>query len=327
MTPPDRDGSTVDEVPAVLVYEAIVASGQADDPLMAAGRSMLETTIAAFGRRPVVTVVASDAVGRELQATFPNLATHDCFRDAVAACSASATDTAAILIAPDVDLPDLIEAVDSEGIERVRNLSTAATRLCSDKVALSRWLADRGIPCVAHEPFVFDGPPVRDRPVWVKPRFGCGCIETSRLPSLSHWTPSASEGRSPVEMCFAEEIPHRESVSTLVVPRGDGQIEVWPLCEQSITIEADGTAAFAGVRFLGERCPKVGAIARRLADGWKAAGPFGIDLLRTDDGPVVVEVNPRLTESLAVYAKAADRPLGGKLLGTNCDPILWSGPD
>jgi predicted ATP-grasp superfamily ATP-dependent carboligase len=166
-----------------------------------------------------------------------------------------------------------------------------AVEACSRKSATARRLAAAGLP---HIPtFPADAPP--DDLPWprlTKPDDGAGCENTRLWPAGTQ--PPAAPGL--IVQPYVAGIP--ASLSVLVRPDGARLLAV---NRQHVAV-ADGALSLTGLTVGGLADPD-GALAR-LAEQVAAAFPglnglIGIDLLLTDAGPVVVEVNPRVTTAYA----------------------------
>lgn len=171
----------------------------------------------------------------------------------------------------------------------------AAVELCSSKLSTARRLAMADLP---HVPtFPATQPPAElAGPVVTKPDDGAGCENTRR------WASAADAPRAPglVIQPFVAGTP--ASLSVLVRPEGATLLTV---NRQHLT-ETDGVLSLSGLT--------VGALAEdervtRLAQAVVAAIPglsglIGIDIILTEAGPVVVEVNPRITTSYAGLHRA-----------------------
>ncbi|WP_454918643.1 ATP-grasp domain-containing protein [Xanthobacter sediminis] len=171
----------------------------------------------------------------------------------------------------------------------------AAVEICSSKVLTAQRLAAAALPHVptfrAAAP-----PPELDGPVVTKPDDGAGC-ENTRL-----WASAADAPRDAdlIIQPFVEGTP--ASLSVLVRPEGATLLTV---NRQHLT-ETGGVLSLSGLT--------VGALApdariARLVPAVVAAIPglsgiIGIDIILTPAGPVVVEVNPRITTSYAGLHRA-----------------------
>lgn len=167
----------------------------------------------------------------------------------------------------------------------------AAVEACSSKSGTARRLAAAGL---AHIPTFPAGAAPADLP-WprvTKPDDGAGC-ENTRL-----WPEGARPPEAPglIVQPFVAGIP--ASLSVLARP---DCVRLLSVNRQHLAVR-DGAMSLTGLTVGGLADPE-GALAR-LADAVVAAFPglngiIGIDLVLAEDGPVVVEVNPRITTAYA----------------------------
>ncbi|MFG1478397.1 ATP-grasp domain-containing protein [Xanthobacter sp. V4C-4] len=194
-------------------------------------------------------------------------------------------------VAPETDgLLARLVRLTRERCAHVVACEVAAVELCASKLATARRLGALALP---HIPtFPADAPPPElTGPVVTKPDDGAGCDDTR------HWASPAlaPRARGLVIQPFVAGLP--ASLSVLVRPEG---ATVLTVNRQHLTT-TDGALALSGLT--------VGALPgddrlSRLAQAVVAAIPglsgiIGIDILLTEAGPVVVEVNPRITTSYA----------------------------
>ncbi|HEX6104224.1 MAG TPA: ATP-grasp domain-containing protein [Gemmatimonadales bacterium] len=169
-----------------------------------------------------------------------------------------------------------------------------AVRLTASKRSTARVLRDHGVPVVptfilGHTPATIDGPWV------VKPDDGAGCEDTE----LCDGRDAALErlATDPARLIAQPWIDGeplslslicRDGISRLLcVNRQNIQVRRGRISLASVTVNAvvDGDGRFAR---LGER------IAAAIPGLW---GYVGVDMVLAKDGPVVLEINPRLTTS------------------------------
>ncbi|MFG1361544.1 ATP-grasp domain-containing protein [Xanthobacter pseudotagetidis] len=167
----------------------------------------------------------------------------------------------------------------------------AAVEACSSKSETARRLAAAGLPRIPT--FPADAAP--DDLAWprlTKPDDGAGCADTRLWPAGTR--PSTAPGL--VVQPFVEGVP--ASLSVLVRPDG---VRLLAVNRQHLAV-ADGALSLTGLT-VGGLQDADGTLARLAAQVAAAfpglAGIVGIDLVLTDAGPVVVEVNPRVTTAYA----------------------------
>ncbi|MBB6308787.1 ATP-grasp domain-containing protein [Xanthobacter tagetidis] len=166
-----------------------------------------------------------------------------------------------------------------------------AVETCSSKSATARRLAVAGLP---HIP-TFAAAAAPDDLPWprlTKPDDGAGCENTRLWPAGSR--PPAAPGL--IVQPYVAGIP--ASLSVLVRPDG---ARLLAANRQHVAV-ADGALSLTGLTVGGLPDPD-GALARLAQDVAAAfpglAGIIGIDIVLTPAGPVVVEVNPRVTTAYA----------------------------
>jgi tyramine---L-glutamate ligase len=187
-----------------------------------------------------------------------------------------------------------------------------AVRLTASKHATAALLAREGIPVV---PTFRPGEEIPDGPgTWVvKPDDGAGSEDTCRVAGAG----SARErlARSPgdlvaqpwldgdpvsLSLLCADGEARVLSCNRLRIAIRDGQVSL-----QRIEVNALAGMA-ASLAWLAER------IARAIPGLW---GYLGADLVLTPEGPVVLEINPRLTTSYCGLGRALGRNIAAEVLG------------
>lgn len=177
--------------------------------------------------------------------------------------------------------------------------SADAVRIAASKLATAQALAAAGIAVAptAREPA---GIAPAHAHLVIKPDDGAGCLATrlhTRAAALAWWRANAHEGYV-VQAYIAGEAM---SLSLLCA---DGEAQILACNRQHVHL-AGGDFEFAGVSVnAGLRARYAGLasrIARALPGLW---GYVGVDLVESEDGPVVIEINPRLTTSYVGLARA-----------------------
>lgn len=188
-----------------------------------------------------------------------------------------------------------------------------AVRLTASKRATVRALEATGVPVVP----TF-GSEDRLRPFqgpWVvKPDDGVGC-EGTRL--VADWRPAAALLRHGSRKLIAQPWIHGQAASlSLLCRNGDARL----LCanRQHVRI-VDDHPVLEGITV--NAVPDRGGALRGLASRIAAAIPglwgyVGVDIVLADDGPVVLEINPRLTMSYCGL---------GRALGINTAALVLNG--
>jgi tyramine---L-glutamate ligase len=241
----------------------------------------------------------------------------------------------AILIAPETggQLERLCRIAESEG-RRLIGPSAAAVRLAADKLATTRCLEVRGVVVPRTESIRFDAALRRLRgvagPYVLKPRDGCGAQGVVLVRAPSDLEPALRAVRAATarhDLLFQEFVPGEDaSVSVLcgvedLIALGPSRQRVrhgrffayrggetpWP---HRLQRQARGAAAEA-VRVLAS-----------CVQGFR--GYVGVDLILGLSGPVVVEVNPRITTSYLGLRRVTTENLAGLMIAASSGRSLPS---
>ena len=294
----------------VLVSEHITSGAWADRPLEGSlaieGRAMLVALARDLSVDPGVEIVTTwDArLGPfpvetvEVEVVESVAAADEAFR------RLAGDSDRTLVIAPEVDglLEQRSEQVDAAG-GRWIGCRRSAIAICSDKLATAAHLQQHGIAVV--DTRTADQPrPDSDFVVW-KPRDGAGSMEIRVRPAdqspphPDHVVQPLLDGR-PV------------SVAVLI---SDSGITCLPVAEQFV--DTDGDFAYHGglVPCLPSQSPSSRDVTRLAAEACGCIegleGWVGVDLLLdSQQVPIVLEVNPRLTTSFLGYRRLARFPLG-----------------
>lgn len=204
-------------------------------------------------------------------------------------------------------------APESDGVlERVCRFATAcgtsvigstagAIQITASKSATSAVLARHGIAVVPAYRSPAEVPDEYEDLV-IKPDDGAGCLETllSSRTAASAWWSRHGSNRFVVQPYIAGEAL---SLSMLCAA---GAVDIIS-CNTQRVRPVDGVFRFRGVVVNADPAGRqtyhglASAIARAIPGLW---GYVGIDLIETSSGPVVVEINPRVTTSYAGLARA-----------------------
>jgi predicted ATP-grasp superfamily ATP-dependent carboligase len=195
----------------------------------------------------------------------------------------------------------------------------AAVALASSKLATSRRLAQTGVAVVPTWP-VRAAPADLRLPCVVKPDDGAGCEDTwmiERREDLCAWRGAARDAARYVVQPFVPGVP--ASMSLLCAAEG---AELLACNRQRVTIEGaalrfDGTEVDVLRQHAREWAPLAEAIARAVPGLW---GYVGVDLVQGAGGPVVLEINPRLTTSYCGLARGPSRNPAAAVLGLAAAP-------
>ncbi|HZF32439.1 MAG TPA: ATP-grasp domain-containing protein, partial [Candidatus Angelobacter sp.] len=193
-----------------------------------------------------------------------------------------------------------------------------AVALAASKLATAESLAAHGIavvPTVSAEMTLQDGPPVGQAGWVVKPDDGAGAESTRlfrRAAEMRQWLAAAPDRDNLVVQPYVEGAP-----ASLSILCQHGRAWLLSCNRQEIAIE-DGAFRFRGsiVGGLEQRRPLFEPIAAALAaampDLW---GYVGIDFIDRAAGPLVLDVNPRLTTSYVGLGRAIGMNLAALVLG------------
>lgn len=216
-----------------------------------------------------------------------------------------------LIIAPEFD--DILYSRSRRVLDcggRLAGCLPDAITLCGDKLLTCRRLRDAGIPTIATRPFDPDvETPALDGPIVLKPRQGAGSLATRLIRDWSDFeiqkkAIAAEAARFP--LIQQPYVPGR-AVSVAAVLSQNGRVVMLAPGDQRLS--TDGRFAYRGGRIPAELDARtshaVCDVARRAAmliEGLR--GYVGFDLIVPDDGttgPVVVDINPRLTTAYVGY--------------------------
>ena len=284
----------------IFAYEHITGGGCAGEPvrqaLLAEAMLMLRALagdLAAFTEvRTLCDARFEDECGDWAQCLVRNHSEWElCFDQLVRETDAT------WLVAPETGgvLERLSTRVVSRG-KRLLGSAPHAVALAASKLATANALTDAGVLIV----------PTRDAarskmagPCVVKPDDGCGCEDTRRFaqaadavawiaaqPSPERFVTQPYMKGDPISLCVVASATH---VCLLSVNRQLIELRDDAFCFRGCVVNA-----------MADTGGKLASLAERTVAAIPGLhGYVGIDVLLTQDGPVVVEVNPRLTTSYA----------------------------
>lgn len=311
-------------VTRVFVYEYLsggaIDAPDAPEALLDAGVAMRDALVADLLRLPDCAVgVASDA--RLVPPPAPALALQPQAGETpldFVAREARRHDLAWI-VAPESGgvLAALCAAVDAA---RWVGCDAASIALTTHKQATLERLAAAGLAT----PLAFaDDAAVRH---WVvKPDDGAGAVATRRFGDRSAARDDLARRWRRGERATLEPWVDGEALSASLLCRAAG-CELLSVNRQQIGVDASGVVSFDGVELgvFAAADPRGAAIGRTAAAVARAIpglrGFVGIDLIwHAERGPVVVEVNPRLTSAYVGLSAALGRNLAGELLAAHAE--------
>lgn len=291
----------------IFVYEHITGGGMLDDPRIAAlapeGEMMLRALVDDLTAIPGVeaTVLRDARLSADLPASIHTLRTTEEFWPAF---RRAADDADAVWpIAPEQD--GILTRITGKVIHCDRMLLGCrpdAVEIGASKHATAKVLGRAGLPVIPVYADDKDVPPEVNEIV-TKPDDGAGCQETrlfSRRAELRDWLQAHPDPKRILQPFVRGEA---RSLSMLCC---DGRARLLACNRQKVHI-AGGAIRFDGVSVNavpdrdGRYADLASRIARALPGLW---GYCGVDFIETAGGPVVVEVNPRLTTSYAGLRRA-----------------------
>jgi tyramine---L-glutamate ligase len=232
---------------------------------------------------------------------------------------------AAILIAPETDgrLERLCRLAESER-RRLIGPSAEAVRLAGDKLATARCLEAGGIPAPRTESIRFDAAARLLRgvagPYVLKPRDGCGAQGVVLVREPSDLEPALREVRAATarEDLLIQAFVPGEDASVSVLVGAEDLIALGPSRQR---VRRGRSFAYRGGETpwshrLQGRARSLAAEAVRVLAGrvHGLRGYVGVDLVLGRSGPVVVEVNPRITTSYLGLRRVLKENLAGLMM-------------
>ena len=314
---------------SLFVYEYLSGGGLDAAPgdageraeLLAAGLAMRQALVAELAAQPELALRYACGADVPADAAAPTRALRPRPDEAPGAFvrRAAAQHERVWVIAPESDgrLRALAAQVDAE---RWIGCTPAAIALCSGKRATLAHLAAHRLPT----PLAFDAGATR----WVvKPDDGAGTLATRRharrADAQADWRARRARGASATLETWVDG----DALSLSLLCR-DGEAELLAINRQRIAIDDDGWLRDEGVEI--DRLARDDARAtalRALAQGVARAVPglrgyVGVDLVwHPRRGPVVIEVNPRLTCAFVGLSAALGRPLASEILALHEEAV------
>jgi len=303
----------------IFVFEYITGGGMLDSPLPPSlteeGDMMLSALVADLLELEGVEVISTrDARLQtpDLRAEFRQLHSPDDFSLAWDECIESAD--AVWPVAPEQFqiLERICEAVVAKG-KILLNSPPPAVRIAASKIGTAVLLEKQGIPVVPTYRFE-DGVPDRKGSWILKPDDGIGCMDTVICRSreeLFRQYEALSFDRNHVIQPFVHGTP-----TSLSILAHAGEAHVLSINRQRIAVTDNSFALLGCVvnDYLEEqaRFHETGRkVVAAIPELW---GIIGVDILDTDDGLRVLEVNPRITTSYVGLKESIGANPAGLLL-------------
>lgn len=192
-------------------------------------------------------------------------------------------------------LADLVRMLAATG-KPVLASTPEAILIATSKLETARRLALAGVPHIPTYPLA-DAPEIPGARI-TKPDDGAGCDATFLWPAGVPATPEATEG-----VVIQPYVAGEAASLTVLVAAGEARL----LCvnRQHIAVR-DGRLSLSGLT-VGAQADdgRLAALAREVVAACPGLDGFiGIDIILTETGPVVVEINPRLTTAYAGLRQA-----------------------
>lgn len=193
-----------------------------------------------------------------------------------------------------------------------------AIQVAASKRQTSQVLAAAGVPVVATYTAAAP-PPLAPGPWVVKPDDGAGAEDTRRVGSR----PEALEmlAREPARLVAQPWLVGEPASLSLHCHAGTAEVLA---CNRLQVRVRDGWIALTGIEVnaFPDRGGRLAALAQQVVSVMPGLeGYVGIDLVRTAAGPVVLEVNPRLTTSYCGLGAALGLNLAGRILRGADGPV------
>ena len=302
----------------VFMYEHLsggAVDGEAAVELRADGAAMRDAVAADLRRVPGLQVACVDDASDDAKADADRGSAID-----IVSRAASRHD-AVWVIAPETGglLLQLRRAV---GAARWLGCSAAAIEIASSKLATLRRLAAHAVAT----PLAFDGD-ARHGGWVVKPDDGAGAIDTRRHTSRAAAEADLAERTQRGQPATLEAWVDGAALS-LSLLCGRARCELLSVNRQQVEADADGMLHFHGVSLntLPRDDPRWQALQQLARQVDKAIGGLrgfvGIDLVwHAQRGPVVIEINPRVTCAYVGLSALLGRNLAAEVIATHAAEI------
>jgi predicted ATP-grasp superfamily ATP-dependent carboligase len=298
------------------------------------GLSMLRAVTADIARLPGCSVVTT--LERGLLATLPGevILIEDPVQESDVFDRLLGQVDAVLVIAPETGgvLAERCRRVNASGVISW-NCTPAAIELCGDKLGLAEHLESHGLPTIPTQLANFSRPPASFAwPVVLKPRDGAGSCLTFLVRDAGEWKRVVElvQSAGTAGQCLVQPFVVGQALSIGVnIPLDGLRTECLLVGEQHLS--ADGRFHYQGGT-IPAAIPAAAVVAiRNLVHATcqtipGLAGYIGLDLVLTDqDGPVIVEINPRLTTAYVGYRQLCSGTLPARWLsdGDLVTPLTW----
>jgi predicted ATP-grasp superfamily ATP-dependent carboligase len=320
----------------LLIYEHASAGGYADGTVspsvLAEGFGMLRSAVSGFqAAGHHVTVLLADGLLKfnpplNVDYAVPVSSFKEAQDKLRKACGGL---DAALIIAPESGgvLQSLVQTVEAMGVKSL-NCQSKAIAAVSDKVDLYDKLKANGLSVPKTAAFVFSKSSedlksaIRGEfcfPVLFKPIKGEGCSGMSVASAESEVDAAVSKVKSQSldERFLVQEFVEGQAASISVLATANAALPI-SLNEQLVNLAAPNrNSSYDGgaVPFEHPFCNEALGLAEQVAERFSGLrGYFGVDVILTEAGPVIVDVNPRLTTSFVGLSCCAGLNLSEAIL-------------
>lgn len=228
-------------------------------------------------------------------------------------------------IAPETEgaLERISRVVEGAGC-RLLNSRADAVAVAASKAATAAALGRVGLPVIpVWRAEDMDEPP-GSGPWVVKPDDGAGCVGTWLLRDRDEWVRgrTASDRTGVVVQPFVTGTP--ASLSMLC---RDGAAWLLAANRQDVVLSGSCLAYRGGVVGGMAATPGLARLASDIAAALPGLfGYVGVDYIDTPDGPMILEINPRLTTSYAGLRRATGMNVAAAVLGLAAEPPVLPAP-
>lgn len=221
---------------------------------------------------------------------------------------------AAWFIAPETDgvLLQIRQLADAAGC-RFLGCGPEAIKIASSKKACADYLGKWDIPIVPTR-WAGEGLPASDSGWVVKPDDGAGCESTRYITEARQFESWKNNEKAPQRFVVQPRVDGIPASLSVVYHEGRARLLAANL--QHVRF-VDGLVVHAGVTVNGLRQKREELQELALEVGKRLPGLqgyVGIDFILTDAGPVLVEINPRLTTSYAGLSRSLKQNAAGVIL-------------
>lgn len=288
----------------IFVFEFITGGGLAGEPLPPSlareGVLMRDTLLRDALELPATTVLTLHDI--RLDPALPgSIAVADAASFDAAFDHALALADAVLVVAPETGgvLAALTGRVEAAS-RLLLGCDSASSALAASKSRTARALAKAGIAALPHYTDADTLPDILG--AWaVKPDDGAGCDGLQRLPDRA--TAAAALRCAPGRRVAQPWLEGEACSMNLLCVRGHAALLS---VNRQILADDDGRITLAALA-VGDipPTPAHGRLAQQIAAALPGLlGPVGVDFVETDDGPVVVEINPRMSTSACALRAA-----------------------